>query len=252
MRAHRLLIVTLVAGGAPVGGRNRRSPSPATGRRRGPGEVDHAPESGPARRAVAGRKLHGAGRFRLPDATRWVDTPRGRRHHHLRRLTLRHRGEAQYPAAPFQITAARFGRSRVGAAMRVVGATAFPYIMAAGATAMSATPTRSAGSPQSRARRRHPREFRAGRGRPTTTRSIRSSTPVRSGRTPRPSRAFVRGYVRGLQDNGMLATLKHFRATRHGCGLAYRSARHSGQLRSARLCRARAVSCGHRSRRAGG
>jgi beta-N-acetylhexosaminidase len=97
-----------------------------------------------------------------------------------------------------------------GAAMRVVGATAFPHIMAAGATGAE------------------PDAYMIGRVAALEGRAVGihvnfapdadvNNNPlnpiinIRSfGEDPRAVARLVRAYVRGLQDNGMLATLKHF------------------------------------------
>jgi beta-N-acetylhexosaminidase len=97
-----------------------------------------------------------------------------------------------------------------GAAMRVVGATAFPHIMAAGATGderdaymigrVAALEGRAVGIHVNFA--------------PDADINNNPMNPViniRSfGEDPKAVAKLVSAYVRGLQDNGMLATLKHF------------------------------------------
>lgn len=97
-----------------------------------------------------------------------------------------------------------------GAAMRVVGATAFPHIMATGATGderdaymigrVAALEGRAVGIHVNFA--------------PDADINNNPMNPViniRSfGEDPKAVAKLVRAYVRGLQDNGMLATLKHF------------------------------------------
>jgi len=143
-------------------------------------------------------------------ATRWVDT-------------LEVGGIIISVGSPFDIAAklnALQRRSRLpllisadlewGAAMRVVGATGFPTIMAAGATGderdaytigrIAAVEGRAVGIHVNFA--------------PDADVNNNPLNPIintRSfGEDPRAVARLVRAYVRGLQDNGMLATLKHF------------------------------------------
>lgn len=97
-----------------------------------------------------------------------------------------------------------------GAAMRVVGATAFPQIMAVGATGDStdAYTIGTAGAIEGRAVGIHVNFA------PDADLNNNPLNPIintRSfGEDPRAVSALVRAYVRGLHDQGMLATLKHF------------------------------------------
>ncbi len=97
-----------------------------------------------------------------------------------------------------------------GAAMRVVGATAFPQIMAVGATGDSndAYTIGAAGALEGRAVGIHVNFA------PDADLNNNPMNPIintRSfGEDPRAVSALVRAYVRGVHDGGMLATLKHF------------------------------------------
>ena len=97
-----------------------------------------------------------------------------------------------------------------GAAMRVVGATAFPYIMAAGATGdeRDAYTIGRVAALEGRAVGIHVNFA------PDADVNNNPLNPIinpRSfGEDPHAVARLVRAYVRGLQDNGMLATLKHF------------------------------------------
>src|SRR5690349_7630114 len=97
-----------------------------------------------------------------------------------------------------------------GAAMRVSGATAFPQIMAAGATgqAADAYTIGSAAAIEGRAVGIHVNFA------PDADLNNNPLNPIintRSfGEDPRAVSALVQAYVRGLRDHGMLATLKHF------------------------------------------
>ena len=97
-----------------------------------------------------------------------------------------------------------------GAAMRVVGATAFPPIMAAGATGDTndAYTIGTAAALEGRALGIHVNFA------PDADLNNNPLNPVintRSfGEDPRAVSALVRSYVRGVHDQGMLATLKHF------------------------------------------
>src|SRR5438045_6597483 len=77
-------------------------------------EAVAAAEGSATRGAVARRKLHGARRFRLPDRDALGRYAGGWRHHHLGRLALRHRRQAERAAAPLQVAAPHLGRPRVG------------------------------------------------------------------------------------------------------------------------------------------
>ncbi len=97
-----------------------------------------------------------------------------------------------------------------GAAMRVVGATAFPHIMAAGATGderdaymigrVAALEGRTVGI-----------HVNFAPDADVNNNPLNPIINIRSfGENPQAVARLVRAYVRGLQDNGMLATLKHF------------------------------------------
>src|SRR5216117_2531729 len=207
MRAHRLLIVTLVAacGGwtaAP------RPPQPA---------VDAVLGELTPRQKVAQLVVPwlGGNYMALDDsafqiATRWVDT-------------LEVGGIVISVGSPYDI-AAKLNtlqrRSRLpllvsadlewGAAMRVVGATAFPYIMAAGATGneRDAYTIGRVAAIEGRAVGIH---VNFAPDADVNNNPLNPIINTRSfGEDPKAVARLVRGYVRGLQDNGMLATLKHF------------------------------------------
>jgi len=209
MRAHRLLIVTLLAA---CGGRSTTAPTPLQ-----PAAVDGILSKLTPRQKVAQLVVPwlGGNYMALDDsafqiATRWVDT-------------LEVGGIIISVGSPYDI-AAKLNtlqrRSKLpllvsadlewGAAMRVVGATAFPYIMAAGATGddrdaytygrIAAIEGRAVGIHVNFA--------------PDADVNSNPLNPIintRSfGEDPHAVARLVRAYVRGLQDNGMLATLKHF------------------------------------------
>jgi beta-N-acetylhexosaminidase len=97
-----------------------------------------------------------------------------------------------------------------GAAMRVVGATAFPHIMAAGATAddRDAYMIGRVAALEGRAVGIH---VNFAPDADVNNNPLNPIINIRSfGEDPRAVAKLVRAYVRGLQDNGMLATLKHF------------------------------------------
>jgi beta-N-acetylhexosaminidase len=97
-----------------------------------------------------------------------------------------------------------------GAAMRVVGATAFPYIMAAGATG-DARDAYTIGRVAAREGRAVGIHVNFAPDADVNNNPLNPIINTRSfGEDPRAVARLVRGYVRGLQDNGMLATLKHF------------------------------------------
>jgi beta-N-acetylhexosaminidase len=208
MRAHRLLIVTLLAA---CGGRATapRAPQPAA--------IDPFLAKLTTRQKIAQLVVPwlGGNYMALDDsafqiATRWVDS-------------LEVGGIVISVGSPYDI-AAKLNtlqrRSKLpllisadlewGAAMRVVGATAFPYIMATGATGderdaytigrIAALEGRAVGIHVNFA--------------PDADVNNNPLNPIintRSfGEDPRAVARLVRAYVRGLQDNGMLATLKHF------------------------------------------
>ena len=208
MRAHKLLVVAFVAGCA---GGVARPTGPA------PASVDPIVASLSTRQKIAQLVVPWlAGSYAAFDdsafqvATRWVDS-------------LQVGGIIISVGSPFDIAAklnALQRRSRLpllisadlewGAAMRVVGATGFPAIMAAGATGderdaytigrIAALEGRAVGIHVNFA--------------PDADVNNNPLNPIintRSfGEDPRAVARLVRAYVRGLQDNGMLATLKHF------------------------------------------
>ena len=209
MRAHRLLIVLVLAA---CGGRTITAP-----RLPQPVAVDAVLAKLTVRQKVAQLVVPwlGGNYMALDDsafqiATRWVDT-------------LEVGGIIISVGSPYDI-AAKLNtlqrRSKLpllvsadlewGAAMRVVGATAFPYIMAAGATGnehdgytigrVAALEGRAVGIHVNFA--------------PDADVNNNPLNPIintRSfGEDPHAVARLVRAYVHGLQDNGMLATLKHF------------------------------------------
>ena len=143
-------------------------------------------------------------------ATRWVDT-------------LEVGGIIISAGSPFDIAAklnALQRRSRLpllisadlewGAAMRVVGATGFPAIMAAGATGdeRDAYTIGRVAALEGRAVGIH---VNFAPDADVNNNPLNPIINTRSfGEDPRAVARLVRAYVRGLQDNGMLATLKHF------------------------------------------
>ena len=97
-----------------------------------------------------------------------------------------------------------------GAAMRVIGATAFPHIMAAGATGdeRDAYMIGRVAALEGRAVGIH---VNFAPDADVNNNPLNPIINIRSfGEDPRAVAKLVRAYVRGLQDNGMLATLKHF------------------------------------------
>jgi len=97
-----------------------------------------------------------------------------------------------------------------GAAMRVVGATAFPMIMAAGATGdeRDAYTIGRVAALEGRAVGIH---VNFAPDADVNNNPLNPIINTRSfGEDPHAVARLVRAYVRGLQDNGMLATLKHF------------------------------------------
>src|SRR5881397_787450 len=143
-------------------------------------------------------------------ATRWVDT-------------LEVGGLIVSVGSPFDIAAklnALQRRSRLpllvsadlewGAGMRVIGGTAFPQIMAVGATgnARDAYTIGEAAATEGRAVGIH---VNFAPDADVNNNPLNPIINIRSfGEDPRAVSRLVRAYVRGLQDNGMLATLKHF------------------------------------------
>src|SRR5258705_9766991 len=208
MRAHKLLVVALLAGCA---GGVARTTGPA------PASADPILASLSTRQKVAQLVVPWlAGSYAAFDdsafqvATRWVDT-------------LQVGGIIVSVGSPFDIAAklnALQRRSRLpllisadlewGAAMRVVGATGFPAIMAAGATGAErdAYTIGRVAALEGRAVGIH---VNFAPDADVNNNPLNPIINIRSfGENPRAVARLVRAYVRGLQDNGMLATLKHF------------------------------------------
>ena len=206
MRAHRLLIVALVAGCA--GARTTR-PTPAS--------VDPILASLSTRQKVAQLVVPWlAGSYAAFDdsafqvAVRWVDS-------------LQVGGIIISVGSPFDIAAklnALQQHSRLpvlisadlewGAGMRVVGATAFPMIMAVGATGdeRDAYTIGRVAAIEGRAVGIH---VNFAPDADVNNNPLNPIINTRSfGEDPSAVARLVRAYVHGLQDNGMLATLKHF------------------------------------------
>src|SRR5438874_3173075 len=210
MRAHRLLIVTLMAGAA-CGGRTTatRAPHPVV--------TDAVLAKLTTRQKVAQLVVPwlGGNYMALDDsafqiATRWVDS-------------LEVGGIIISVGSPYDI-AAKLNtlqrRSKLpllisadlewGAAMRVVGATAFPYIMAAGATGdeRDAYTIGRVAAIEGRAVGIH---VNFAPDADVNNNPLNPIINIRSfGEDPRAVAKLVQAYVRGLQEHGMLATLKHF------------------------------------------
>src|SRR5216117_1351373 len=207
MRAHKLLVVALVA--ACAGGVARTTPTPAS--------VDPILASLSTRQKVSQLVVPWlAGSYAAFDdsafqvATRWVDS-------------LQVGGIIISVGSPFDI-AAKLNtlqrRSKLpllvsadlewGAAMRVVGATAFPMIMAAGATG-NQRDAYTIGRIAAREGRAVGIHVNFAPDADVNNNPLNPIINIRSfGEDPRAVASLVRAYVRGLQDNGMLATLKHF------------------------------------------
>src|SRR2546426_3410692 len=209
MRAHKLLIVTLIAA---CGGRTTsapRSPQPVA--------TDAVLAKLTTRQKVAQLVVPwlGGNYMALDDsafqiATRWVDS-------------LEVGGIIISVGSPYDI-AAKLNtlqrRSKLpllisadlewGAAMRVVGATAFPMIMAAGATGdeRDAYTIGRVAALEGRAVGIH---VNFAPDADVNNNPLNPIINIRSfGEDPHAVARLVRAYVHGLQDNGMLATLKHF------------------------------------------
>src|SRR5436190_21709081 len=209
MRAHRLLIVTLIAA---CGGRATTAPQPLR-----PAAIDGMLAKLSPRQKIAQLVVPwlGGNSTALDDsafqiATRWVDS-------------LEVGGIIISVGGPYDI-AAKLNtlqrRSKLpllvsadlewGAAMRVVGATAFPYIMAAGATGdeRDAYTIGRVAALEGRAVGIH---VNFAPDADVNNNPLNPIINIRSfGEDPRAVAKLVRAYVHGLQDNGMLATLKHF------------------------------------------
>lgn len=222
MRAHRLIALLLIAAcrtgggsGAPTVGAAGAAPRPAA-----PGStlsVDSVLTSLTVRQRVGQLIVPWlSGAYTAADdslfleAARWVDS-------------LQVGGIIISVGGPFDIAAklnALQQRTRLpllisadlewGAAMRVIGATAFPQIMAAGATGDSndAYTIGAAGAFEGRAVGIHVNFA------PDADVNNNPANPIintRSfGEDPRAVSTLVRAYIRGVHDGGMLATLKHF------------------------------------------
>src|SRR6266850_8051788 len=210
MHAHKLLVVAFVTGcAAGVARTPATSPAPAS--------VDAILGSLSTRQKVAQLVVPWlAGSYAAFDdsafqvTTRWVDT-------------LQVGGIIISVGSPFDI-AAKLNmlqrRSRLpllisadleyGAAMRVVGATGFPAIMAAGATGddRDAYTIGRVAALEGRAVGIH---VNFAPDADVNNNPLNPIINTRSfGEDPRAVARLVRAYVHGLQDNGMLATLKHF------------------------------------------
>jgi beta-N-acetylhexosaminidase len=212
MRAHTLLVVTLVMGCA--GGRAAgRSAEPAPIR----GSVDAVLASLSTRQKAAQLVVPWLlGNYTAFDdsafqvAARWVDS-------------LEVGGIIISTGSPFDIAAklnALQRRSRLpllisadleyGAAMRVIGATGFPTIMSAGATGdpRDAYTIGRVAALEGRAVGIH---VNFAPDADVNNNPLNPIINVRSfGEDPSAVARLVRAYVRGLQEHGMLATLKHF------------------------------------------
>src|SRR5947199_5472711 len=209
MPAHRLLIVAVLAA---CGGRATTAPRPPQ-----PVAIDAVLAKLTTRQKVAQLVVPwlGGNYMALDDsafqiATRWVDT-------------LEVGGITIWGGSPYDI-AAKLNtlqrRSKLpllvsadlewGAAMRVVGATAFPMIMAAGATG-NQRDAYTIGRIAAREGRAVGIHVNFAPDADVNNNPLNPIINTRSfGEDPRAVASLVRAYVRGLQDNGMLATLKHF------------------------------------------
>src|SRR5881396_576402 len=219
MQAHRLLALVLVTGCAspppralPRPADLRPEPHPETSQ-----PVDSLLAALSTRQRVAQLVVPWlAGSYTAVDdslfqvAARWVDS-------------LEVGGLIISVGSPFDIAAklnALQRRSRLpllvsadlewGAGMRVIGGTAFPHIMAAGATGnpRDAYAIGEAAATEGRAVGIH---VNFAPDADVNNNPLNPIINIRSfGEDPRAVSRLVRAYVRGLQDNGMLATLKHF------------------------------------------
>ncbi|HMG19265.1 MAG TPA: glycoside hydrolase family 3 N-terminal domain-containing protein [Gemmatimonadales bacterium] len=210
MRAHRLLLISLLA--ACGGGRattGARAPQPAA--------IDGVLSKLTPRQKIAQLVVPWLnGNYTALDdstfqiATRWVDT-------------LEVGGIIISVGSPYDIATklnALQRRSKLpllisadlewGAGMRVIGATAFPMIMSAGATGdeRDAYTIGRVAALEGRAVGIH---VNFAPDADVNNNPLNPIINIRSfGEDPRAVAKLVRAYVRGLQDHGMLATLKHF------------------------------------------
>src|SRR6184192_2341194 len=216
MQAHRLLAIALITGCAsarpPVGPSAPSAPAVVP-----TGQVDSILASLSVRDRVAQLVVPWlAGSYTALDdslfqvAARWVDS-------------LEVGGLIISVGSPFDIAAklnALQRRSRLpllvsadlewGAGMRVVGATAFPQIMAVGATGnpRDAYTIGEAAATEGRAVGIH---VNFAPDADVNNNPLNPIINIRSfGEDPRAVSGLVAEYVRGLQEHGMLATLKHF------------------------------------------
>jgi beta-N-acetylhexosaminidase len=131
-------------------------------------------------------------------------------YHHLRRLPLDIAAKLNVLQARSRLPLLISADLEWGAAMRIVGATAFPQIMAVGATGRpeDAYTIGSAAATEGRAVGIHVNFA------PDADLNNNPLNPIintRSfGEDPKAVGPLVRAYVRGVHDHGMLATLKHF------------------------------------------
>src|SRR5881394_1848930 len=212
MRAHRLLMIALLA--ACGGGRVASRPPAAAPQ---PVSIDSVLAKLTPRQKVAQLVVPwlGGNYTALDDsafqiATRWIDS-------------LEIGGIIVSVGSPYDI-ATKLNvlqrRSKLpllvsadlewGAAMRVVGATAFPYIMAAGATG-DERDAYTYGRIAAREGRAVGIHVNFAPDADVNNNPLNPIINTRSfGEDPHAVARLVRAYVRGLQDNGMLATLKHF------------------------------------------
>src|SRR2546421_4303138 len=212
MRAHRLLMIALLA--ACGGGRGASRPPPAAPQ---PVAIDGVLAKLTPRQKVAQLVVpwHGGNYSALDDSafqsgTRWIDS-------------LEIGGIIVSVGSPYDI-ATKLNvlqrRSKLpllvsadlewGAAMRVIGATAFPMIMAAGATGdeRDAYTIGRIAAIEGRAVGIH---VNFAPDADVNNNPLNPIINIRSfGEDPHAVARLVRAYVRGLQEHGMLATLKHF------------------------------------------
>ncbi|HYT82553.1 MAG TPA: glycoside hydrolase family 3 N-terminal domain-containing protein [Gemmatimonadales bacterium] len=217
MRVHKLLILVLLVGCASTQTPVRPTDLSGPADRRTSRKVDAVLATLSPRQKVAQLVVPWvAGSYAAFDdsafqvAARWVDT-------------LGVGGIIISVGSPFDIAAklnALQRRSRLpllisadlewGAAMRVVGATGFPTIMSVGATGedRDAYTIGRVAALEGRAVGIH---VNFAPDADVNNNPLNPIINIRSfGEDPRTVGRLVRGYVRGLQENGMLATLKHF------------------------------------------